>query len=46
MWGKVISRICDVCLATGLMSLAVTCVAKSVKTVKETFKPKEEKTNG
>ena len=35
MWGKVIGKICDVCLTTSLMSLATLVVVRTVKEVKK-----------
>ena len=44
MWGKVLGKVVDVCLASSLVSLSAMIVVKAVKEIKSTVKG--EKTNG
>ena len=43
MWGKVMGKVIDVCLASGLVSLSALVVVRAVKEIKTTIKG--EKTN-
>ena len=43
MWGKVMGKLMDVCLASSLVSLSAMIVVKAVKEIKTTVKG--EKTN-
>ena len=44
MWGKVLGKVMDICLASSLISLSAVIVVKAVKEIKITFQG--EKNNG
>lgn len=35
MWGKVIGKVMDICLMSGLVSLTAVCVVKAVATIRD-----------